>query len=69
LGESGRDLRELKAAQVMHANPRTIHAEALAVDAADLMEEARITVVLVLDAERRLVGAINTNDLLRAKVI
>ncbi len=69
LVESGRDLRELKAAQVMHANPRTIHAEALAVDAADLMEEARITVVLVLDAERRLVGAINTNDLLRAKVI
>ncbi len=69
LVESGRDLRELKAAQVMHAHPRTIHADALAVDAADLMEEARITVVLVLDAERRLVGAINTNDLLRAKVI
>jgi arabinose-5-phosphate isomerase len=69
LVEGGRDLRELKAAQVMHANPRTIHADALAVDAADLMEEARITVVLVLDAERRLVGAINTNDLLRAKVI
>ena len=69
LVEGGHDLRELKAAQVMHANPRTIHADALAVDAADLMEEARITVVLVLDAERRLVGAINTNDLLRAKVI
>ena len=43
--------------------------DALAVDAADLMEAARITSVLVADAEGRLIGALNTNDLLRAKVI
>jgi len=69
LVEQGRDLRALTAAEVAHANPRTVGAEALAVDAADLMEAARITVVLVVDAEQRLLGAISINDLMRAKVI
>ncbi|WP_457351143.1 KpsF/GutQ family sugar-phosphate isomerase [Roseateles sp. P5_D6] len=69
LVEQGRDLRALTAAEVAHARPRTVGAEALAVDAADLMEAARITVVLVVDAEQRLLGAISINDLMRAKVI
>jgi arabinose-5-phosphate isomerase len=33
------------------------------------MEEHRITSLLVVDAEERLVGALNSNDLMRAKVI
>ncbi|KQV96508.1 SIS domain-containing protein [Pelomonas sp. Root1237] len=69
LVEQGRDLRALTAAEVAHAKPRTVGAEALAVDAADLMEAARITVVLVVDADQRLLGAISINDLMRAKVI
>ncbi len=69
LVEAGRDLRALSAAEVAHAQPRTIGPEALAVDAADLMEAARITVVLVVDAERHLLGAVSINDLMRAKVI
>ncbi len=69
LVEQGRDLRGLTAAEVAHPRPRTVGADALAVDAADLMEAARITVVLVTDAERRLLGAISINDLMRAKVI
>ena len=67
--ERGQDLRQLTAAQVMHEKPRTVAAHALAVDAADLMESARITVVLVVDAEQHLLGAITINDLMRAKVI
>jgi arabinose-5-phosphate isomerase len=63
------DLRTLTARQVMHAQPRTIRAEALAVEAAELMEAHRITSVLVVDAEGRLVGALNSHDLMRAKVI
>jgi arabinose-5-phosphate isomerase len=43
--------------------------DALAVDAADLMEQHRITSVLVVDANDQLVGALNSNDLMRAKVI
>jgi arabinose-5-phosphate isomerase len=67
--ERGSDLRGLKAAEVMHGTPRTVRPDALAVDAADLMEEARITLVLVVDADYKLVGALNSNDLMRAKVI
>ncbi len=67
--ETGADLRSLKAREVMHARPKHVRADALAVDAADLMEQHRITSVLVVDEQGRLVGALNTNDLLRAKVI
>ncbi|MBK1715496.1 KpsF/GutQ family sugar-phosphate isomerase [Rubrivivax gelatinosus] len=67
--ERGADLRALTAGDVMHARPKLIRDDALAVDAAALMETHRITSVLVVDAEGRLVGALNSNDLMRAKVI
>ena len=67
--ERGADLRSLSAEDVMHRGPRCVSADALAVDAADLMEEHRITSVLAVDAAGRLVGALNSNDLMRAKVI
>ena len=69
LVEKGQDLRGLTAREVMHPNPRTIRHDALAVEAAELMELSRITSVLVLDGEGRLCGAVNSNDLMRAKVI
>ena len=69
LVERGIDLRGTSAKQVMHPNPTTIASDALAVDAAELMELHRITSVLVLDAAGRLCGALNSNDLMRAKVI
>lgn len=67
--ESGADLRKLRAGDVMHAQPRVVRADALAVEAADLMEAQRITSLLVVNAQGRLVGALNLNDLMRAKVI
>ncbi len=67
--ETGADLRARTAGEVMHAAPRVIRADALAVDAVGLMERHRVTGLLVVDAEGHLAGAINTNDLLRAKVI
>jgi arabinose-5-phosphate isomerase len=67
--EKGADLRGLKARDVMHPQPRTIAAEALAVEAAEMMELHRITSILVVDDAGCLCGAINTNDLMRAKVI
>ena len=63
------DLRSLRAQDVMHAHPRTVRAEALAVEAADLMEANRITSVLVVNESGCLIGALNSNDLMRAKVI
>ena len=67
--ERGADLRALIARDVMHPNPRRIRADALAVEAADVMEQHRITSVLVVDDAQRLVGTLNSNDLMRAKVI
>jgi arabinose-5-phosphate isomerase len=67
--ERGADLRGLTAQDVMHAKPATVHADALAIDAVEQMEQRRITSVLVTDAQGVLIGALNTNDLMRAKVI
>lgn len=69
LVEQGRDLRNSVASDVMHPQPRTIAPDALAVDAAELMERHRITCVLVLNAQGQLCGAVSSNDLMRAKVI
>jgi len=69
LVELGTDLRAKTAQEVMHRSPYSVDAQALAVDAAELMERNRITSVLVLDADGRLCGALNSNDLMRAKVI
>jgi arabinose-5-phosphate isomerase len=69
LVEKGTDLRDRTAAEVMHPAPRTLRSSALAVEAATLMEQYRITSVLVVDAQEVLCGALNSNDLLRAKVI
>lgn len=54
---------------VMTRNPRTIEPDRLAVEALQLMEQHKVNQVLVVDAERRLVGALNMHDLFRAKVI
>ena len=67
--ETGADLRGLAASEVMHPEPKLIRAEALAVEAAELMERHRVTGLLVVDAEGRLTGVLNSNDLMRAKVI
>jgi arabinose-5-phosphate isomerase len=67
--EKGADLRPLTARDVMHAAPRTVAADALAVEAVELMEQHRINSVLVVDASGVLIGALSTNDLMRAKVI
>lgn len=67
--ERGADLRHVTAREVMHREPRTIRNDALAAEAARLMEQHRITSVLVVDNDGLLVGAVNTNDLMRAKVI
>jgi arabinose-5-phosphate isomerase len=67
--EKGGDIRQMRASDVMHPRPSTIAREALAVEAAQLMETQRITSVLVVDEAGVLCGALNSNDLMRAKVI
>jgi arabinose-5-phosphate isomerase len=67
--EKTRDFAGVRVADVMHRSPRSIGPDRLAAEAADLMEEHRINQLLVLDAGRRLVGALHIHDLTNAKVI
>lgn len=62
-------LHELKACDIMTRYPQTVTADALAVQAAELMEKKAISQVLVVDQNKTLVGVVNTHDLMRAKVI
>jgi arabinose-5-phosphate isomerase len=63
------DLKRVAIDQVMTPGPRTIGPDRLAVEAVRLMQDFRITQVLVVDERNRLVGALNAHDLMRAGVI
>ena len=63
------DLHASTMQAVMTANPRHIGPQALAAEAVNLMEQHRITALPVVDADGRLVGALNIHDLLRAGVV
>jgi len=55
--------------QLMSGGPRTIRAEALAVEAVQIMEKHKVNQLLVVDERGALLGALNMHDLFRAKVI
>ena len=55
--------------QAMTAGARTIGPRELAATAALLMETHRVTALLVVDAQQRLIGALNVHDLMRAGVV
>ena len=67
--EKVQDFTKVVIRDVMHANPRTISPEKLAVDAVAVMEQFRINQMLVTDEAGKLVGALHIHDLTRAKVI
>lgn len=67
--EGGADLRPARAADLMHTSPRCMRGDALAVDAASLMEAHGITSVLVTTEDGTLQGLVHVRDLMRAKVI
>ncbi len=69
LADARIDVRSTRIVDVMTRTPVTIDADALAVEAARLMETHKITQLLVIDGERRVVGALNIHDLLRARVV
>ena len=69
LDDDAIDLRATRIDAVMTKSPKTIGSEALAVEAAQLMETHQINALLVLDGQRHVVGALNIHDLLRARVV
>ncbi|GAA4337682.1 KpsF/GutQ family sugar-phosphate isomerase [Pigmentiphaga soli] len=63
------DIRALTVDRGMTRDPRTIGPDALAVEAAALMDENRKNQLLVVDGDGALIGALHTHDLMAAKVL
>lgn len=66
---ASKDLVHTPISQLMRQNPRVIHQDAMAIDAVSIMEDQKITSIIAVNDTGQLVGVLNTNDLLRAKVI
>jgi arabinose-5-phosphate isomerase len=67
--DAGVDVRSTRMDEIMHTNCKTIAADVLAVEAVVLMEENKITSLLVADEDLRLLGALNVHDLFRAGIM
>jgi arabinose-5-phosphate isomerase len=63
--DSGADIHTTRISDVMHTDCRTITADILAAEAMHILEQNKITSLLVVDDDKKLVGALNIHDLFR----
>jgi arabinose-5-phosphate isomerase len=61
---SNLDLKNTRVEEAMTSNPITIGGNIQAVDALSIMQRHEVTVLPVVDAERRLTGILHLHDLL-----
>jgi arabinose-5-phosphate isomerase len=67
--DAGVDVRTVRITEVMTRGGKSIGPQQLAAEAVALMEQHKITSLLVKDASARLVGVVHMHDLLRAGVV
>jgi arabinose-5-phosphate isomerase len=67
--EKAGDIRTVPISEAMTKTPRTVVSTKLAVEAVKIMDDHKINQILVVNAHGALVGALNTHDLMQAKVI
>ena len=63
--DAGADVHNTSIADVMHSDCKTIGPDVLAAEALRLLEQNKITSLLVADENNRLIGALNIHDLFR----
>ena len=63
--DAGADIRETLIREVMHENCKSVSEDILAAEALHILEENKITALLVTDESNRLIGALNIHDLFR----
>ncbi|MFU1912421.1 KpsF/GutQ family sugar-phosphate isomerase [Bordetella avium] len=63
------DVRGLTVAEGMTHNPRSVEPGALAVEAARIMDEKRLSQMLVINDDGVLIGALHMHDLMATKVV
>ncbi|MFM1833850.1 MAG: hypothetical protein RJB52_57, partial [Pseudomonadota bacterium] len=61
--EKGEDTKTIRLVQIVTANPRTIPPDLIAEEAIEMMEHHRINHLIVADANKTLLGALNLHDL------
>ncbi|HEY0799981.1 MAG TPA: KpsF/GutQ family sugar-phosphate isomerase [Steroidobacteraceae bacterium] len=66
--DASADLHTTRMDQVMTLNAKSVRPTMLAAEAVHLMETHRITSLVVIDGDKKIVGALNVHDLLRAGV-
>ncbi|WP_457980028.1 KpsF/GutQ family sugar-phosphate isomerase [Ectopseudomonas composti] len=67
--DKGIDVRDACIDDVMTPHGKTVHAEMLAAEALKIMEDNKISALVVVDGDDRPIGAFNLGDLLRAGVM
>jgi len=67
--DAGVDVRKTAMQEIMHTKCKTTTSDILAAEAVHVMEENKITGLLVTDEGGRLVGALNIHDLFRAGIM
>ena len=67
--DAGVDVHKTTMDEIMHTDCTTVTTDVLAAEAVHLMEENKITALLVTDDDNRLVGALNIHDLFRAGIM
>jgi arabinose-5-phosphate isomerase len=67
--DAGKDIRTTRLTDVMSPNFKSVSQDAMAAEAARLMEDFRIYTLVVLDQQQQLAGIIRMHDLLQANVV
>jgi arabinose-5-phosphate isomerase len=67
--DKGVDVRQARIEQVMTVHGKTVHADMLAAEALKVMEDNKISALVVVDQDECPLGAFNLGDLLRAGVM
>ncbi len=67
--DDGVDVHTTKMSDVMHTECKTTTADVLAAEAVHVLDENKITSLLVVDDDKRLIGALNIHDLFRAGIV
>jgi len=67
--DKGVDVRQTRIDEIMTVHGKTAHAEMLAAEALKIMEDHKISSLVVVDDQALPIGALNMHDLLRAGVM
>jgi arabinose-5-phosphate isomerase len=65
----GRSILDRRAADIMTSNPITVGRSTLAVEALRILEQKKITSIIVIDEDRRIQGVVHLHDLWRTQLV